>query len=352
MDKLKLLVLFGGMSEEHFVSIKSARELKGCLDARKYETRYVYLSMDGAWRLVDGPDADFGGGRRAILSADRSAPGLWVEEAGGMRLVRVDAAFPMLHGKFGEDGAIQGLLDMSGIPYVGCGAASSALAMDKSLCYLAAAGAGVRTPEYRVVRAGEPAALGNLRTPVFVKPARSGSSFGVSRVEAADGLEAALREAAGYDDKLLIEEAVPGCEVGCALLDDGADLFAGEVDQIVLSGGFFRIHQEAKPETGSENASIRVPARIPDAARARVVETAKAVYRALGCQGLARVDLFYTPGGEVVLNEVNTMPGFTSYSRYPRMMAAAGMSLSEVADRLIGLALARGRAGKGAARGE
>jgi D-alanine--(R)-lactate ligase len=148
-----------------------------------------------------------------------------------------------------------------------------------------------------------------------------------------------VADARRYDSKVLVEAAVEGSEIGCAILGDGGDLFAGEVDRIALSHGFFRIHQEDAPETGSENATAIVPADIPPEARTRVRETAKAVYRALGCRGLARVDLFLKEDGTVVLNEVNTLPGLTSYSRYPRMMAAAGLPLAEVIDRVIALAL-------------
>jgi D-alanine--(R)-lactate ligase len=177
--------------------------------------------------------------------------------------------------------------------------------------------------------------------PVFVKPARSGSSFGVSKVSREDELAGAVETARQYDSKVLIEEAVVGREIGCALLGDETDLTAGQVDHIALSHGFFRIHQEDQPETGSDNSAAIVPADIPEESRALVVERAKAVYRALGCRGLSRVDMFLKEDGEVVLNEVNTFPGMTSYSRYPRMMAAANLPLTEVIDRLVSLALAR-----------
>jgi D-alanine--(R)-lactate ligase len=172
-----------------------------------------------------------------------------------------------------------------------------------------------------------------------VKPARSGSSFGVSKVERPEDLPNAVETARRYDSKVLIEEAVAGHEVGCAILGNGPDLFVGEVDRIALSHGFFRIHQEDEPESGSENSTPIVPADIPAESRALVQETAKAIYRALGCRGLARVDMFLTADGTVVLNEVNTLPGLTSYSRYPRMMAAAGLPLAEVIDRVVSLAL-------------
>ena len=163
----------------------------------------------------------------------------------------------------------------------------------------------------------------------------------MNKVCRAEELQAAVTEAGKYDSKILVEESVSGSEVGCAILGIGNDLIAGEVDQIELKHGFFKIHQEAQPEKGSENAVIRVPAALPDEVREQIQETAKKIYRVLGCRGLARIDLFLREDGSIVLNEVNTMPGFTSYSRYPRMMTAAGFTLSEILDRLIGLSLRR-----------
>ena len=243
--------------------------------------------------------------------------------------------FPVLHGKLGEDGAMQGLLELSGIPYVGCDVQSSALCMDKSLAYIVARSAGIATPNFWTVAANENVDPDQLTYPVFVKPARSGSSFGVSKVAREEELPSAVEAARQYDSKVLIEEAVVGSEVGCAILGNGPDLFAGEVDRIALSHGFFKIHQEDEPESGSENSTFIVPADISAESRPLVQETAKTVYRALGCRGLARVDMFLKEDGTVVLNEVNTLPGMTSYSRYPRMMAAAGLPLAEVIDRMV-----------------
>jgi D-alanine--(R)-lactate ligase len=172
-----------------------------------------------------------------------------------------------------------------------------------------------------------------------VKPARSGSSFGVSRVTREQELPSALDAARQYDSKVLIEQAVAGSEVGCAILGERFGLVAGEVDHVALSHGFFRIHQEISPETGSENSTFIVPADISDESRRLVQDTAKYIYRTLGCKGLARVDMFLKEDGQVVLNEVNTLPGMTSYSRYPRMMAAAGLPLSDVIDRLVSMTL-------------
>jgi D-alanine--(R)-lactate ligase len=344
MDRLRIGILFGGVSEEHPVSIKSAVEVAGELDLAKYEPFYIGITQAGEWKLCDGPGPDWEvGARAAALSPDRSVHGLLVADGQGLggersETIRLDVVLPLLHGRQGEDGAVQGLLELSGIPYVGCDIQSSALCMDKSLAYTVVRAAGIPTPEFRIVAAGQSIDPDLLTYPVFVKPARSGSSFGVSKVTSELELAGAIEEARQYDAKVLIEQAVDGIEVGCAILGNDSVLMMGELDQVALTHGFFRIHQEATPETGSENASFIVPADIPQDAAARVRETAKAIYRTLGCTGIARVDLFLAADGRVILNEVNTMPGMTSYSRYPRMMAAAGMPLPVVIDQLVTLA--------------
>jgi D-alanine---(R)-lactate ligase len=342
MDRLKVGVIFGGRSEEHAISVKSAQEVARNLDLEKYEPVYLGITRSGAWKLCDGPDAHWenGGGRRAVLSPDSSVRGVLVLEQGRYETIRLDVVLPVLHGKLGEDGAMQGLLELSGIPYAGCDVQSSALCMDKSLAYVTARDAGVATPNFWTVPDTENIDAARFPYPVFVKPARSGSSFGVTKVSRGEQLSTAVEAARRYDSKVLVEEAVVGSEVGCAILGNDTDLVAGEVDQIGLSHGFFRIHQESAPESGSENSTITVPAAISAESRRLVQETAKVVYRALGCSGLARVDMFLKEDGTVVLNEVNTMPGMTSYSRYPRMMAAAGLPLAEVIDRMVSLTLA------------
>ncbi len=341
MTKTRIAILFGGRSEEHDVSVKSAMEVAASIDTEKYQPIYVGISKSGVWSLCNMPSPGWQdlAGSRAVISPDREAHGLLVLDNGECGLLHVDAVFPVLHGKSGEDGAIQGLLELSGIPYVGCHIESSAISMDKSLAYTVVRSAGIPTPDFHVVDAGR-AAPTDLSYPVFVKPARSGSSFGVTMVECDGDLDAAISVAQQYDSKVLIEDAVVGTEVGCAVLGNGSDLIVGEVDQIDLSHGLFRIHQEAEPEKGSENAIITVPANLPEDVRDRVRDTARAIYTAIGCEGLARVDMFLQADGRIVLNEVNTLPGFTSYSRYPRMMAAAGIPMPEVIDRCIALAMA------------
>jgi D-alanine---(R)-lactate ligase len=338
-------IVFGGASEEHPVSVKSAQEVAKNLDTAKYEPFWIGITESGAWKLCDGPDPDWenGGSRPAMLSPDRSVRGLLVLEQGQYEAISLDLVLPVLHGKLGEDGAMQGLLELSGIPYAGCDIQSSALCMDKSLAYTVARSAGIATPSFWSLAASENVDPDRFTYPVFVKPARSGSSFGVSKIARKEDLLGAVETARQYDSKVLIEEAVVGSEVGCAILGTDPDLLAGEVDQIALSHGFFRIHQEDEPEGGSDNSTVTVPAAISKESRSLVQETAKAVYRALGCRGLARVDMFLKEDGQVVLNEVNTLPGMTSYSRYPRMMAVAGLPFAEVIDRIVSLALAADR---------
>jgi D-alanine--(R)-lactate ligase len=331
MSRLRVGILFGGASEEHPVSVKSAREVAKHLDRAKYEPVWIGITAAGAWRLCDGPDTDWENGRAAVLSPDRTVRGLLALDGDRYETIGLDVVLPVLHGKLGEDGAMQGLLELSGLPYAGCDIQSSALCMDKSLAYTVARAAGIATPRFWT--SADPA---GLTYPVFVKPARSGSSFGVSKVDRAEELPGAVQAARRYDAKVLIEAAVSGTEVGCAVLGNDGELLVGEVDRIAPSDGFFRIHQEREPEA---NSSVAVWADIPRATRERVQATAKTIYRALGCRGLARVDLFLAEDGEVVLNEVNTLPGLTAYSRYPRMMAAAGLPLGAVLDRMLSLAL-------------
>jgi D-alanine---(R)-lactate ligase len=340
LKKLNIAILFGGCSEEHDVSVKSAREIANNIDTEKYEPLYIGISRSGVWKMCEKPRTDWDNDncRSAVLSPDRKMHGLLVMQNNGYQIQPIDAAFPVLHGKLGEDGAVQGLFELSGIPYVGCDIQSSAVCMDKSLTYIVVKNAGVGTPDFLILNPGDMPNSNTLSYPVFVKPARSGSSFGVSKVNSESELDAAIAMARQYDGKVLIEQAVPGIEVGCAVLGNGSDLIVGEVDQISLSHGIFRIHQEEHPEKGSENAIISVPADLPAEKRVEIQATAKTIYKALGCKGLARVDMFLHKNGRIILNEVNTLPGFTAYSRYPRMMAAAGMTLSWLIDRCITLA--------------
>jgi len=341
MKKLKIGIIFGGIGEEHDISVKSAEQVTAHLNTKKYRPFYIGITKKGEWKLcskvsINWEQSDC---QAVTLSPDQRTHGLLVQTSDSYESIKLDVVLPVLHGKSGEDGAIQGLLELAGIPYAGCDIQSSVLCMDKSLAYTVVKNAGIATPNFRSIMSDDRIDPEEFSYPVFVKPARSGSSFGVNKVEKKEDLLAAIREASQYDSKILVEEAVTASEVGCAVMGNGADLFIGEPDRIHLSHGFFKIHQEKTPETGSENSNITIPADISPSNRRRVLQTAKAIYTALGCKGLARVDMFLTKEGQVLLNEVNTLPGMTTYSRYPRMVAAAGVPFGEMIDRIILLAL-------------
>lgn len=299
MNRLKIAILFGGCSEEHNVSVKSAAEIANNIDIGKYEPIYIGITQSGVWKTCEKPCIDWDNEhcRSAVLSPDKKMHGLLIMQDKGYQIQRIDVVFSVLHGKSGEDGAIQGLFELSGIPYVGCDIQSSAVCMDKSLAYIIAKNAGIATPEFQVIYKDDKPAADSFTYPVFVKPARSGSSYGVNKVNSADELDSAIDLARQYDSKILIEQGVLGYEVGCAVLGNSFDLIVGEVDQIRLQHGIFRIHQEAEPEKGSENATITVPAELSAEERERIKEAAKNIYKALGCRGLSRVDMFLQDNG-------------------------------------------------------
>ncbi len=243
----------------------------------------------------------------------------------------------MLHGKNGEDGTVQGMLELAGIPFVGCDTLSSALCMDKDRAHKLVAAAGIEVPKSVVFceeNRGEAlqTVLSDFSLPFFVKPVRAGSSFGISRITEFSELEGAVDEAFSHDSEVIVEENIDGFEVGCAVMGINA-LTVGRVDEIELSEGFFDFTEKYT----LRSSRIHMPARIDEAKEKQIQETAKTIYRALGCSGFARVDMFLTPSGSIVFNEVNTIPGFTSHSRYPNMMKGIGMSFPRMLDRLIGL---------------
>ncbi len=339
-----ILVLFGGCSTEYEVSLQSAHGVLSHLDRSRFTPLTVGITREGRWLRYGGPLSGLETGDWAsrpdcvpcALSLDRGDRRLlWLDGSG--RSEGFDAAFPILHGKNGEDGTVQGLLELMDVPVVGCGALSSALCMDKDRAHKLAALAGVRVPRSRLFRRGAvlpqmAQAAEELGYPLFVKPVRAGSSFGISKVNAPDQLPAAVWTAFAHDREILLEEAVPGFEVGCAVM--GSDeLTVGAVDEIELTDGFFDYTEKYNLIT----SRIYCPARISPEKAAEIQEAAKTVYRALDCRVFARVDLFLTPWGEIVFNEVNTIPGFTAHSRYPGMMAAAGWDFGRLITRLIEL---------------
>ena len=321
-----ILILYGGCSSEYGVSLQSAQAVLDHLDREKYRPLAVHITRTGQWTFGDMP---------CTLRLDRGRAVLLLSDG---RELAFDAAFPVLHGKNGEDGTIQGLFELAGVPMIGCGVLSSALCMDKDRAHKLAALAGIRVPRGRVFsRSANPSELVEtaraLGYPLFVKPVRAGSSFGISRVSRPEELAEAVAAALDHDREVLLEESIPGFEVGCAVLGNPPELITGLVDEIELSGGFFDFDEKYTLKT----SAIHCPARIaPEKTRA-VQEAAKAIYTILDCRGFARVDFFLTPEGEVVFNEVNTIPGFTAHSRYPSMMKGIGLDFSALLDRLIEL---------------
>lgn len=345
----RVALIFGGVSTEHDISCKSAANVISALGGR-FDLVLVGITREGRWLRYAGDPAEVTGAWEAHdCTPVALVPGAGLLElsAGGEgRPLLVDVALPVLHGQGGEDGTVQGALEVAGVPYVGCGVMASAVCMDKDVSHRLASAAGVRSPRCEVLwrgcspeaRAAALEACGGL--PVFVKPARGGSSIGVARAADAAAYDAALDAAFALDEKVAVEEAIAGVEVGCAIVGDAArGTRMGEPDEIVVDpDGFFRIHLEKDP---GANTELRCPAQLPADVMDRVRAAGEAVYEALGCEGLARVDLFVTPEGEVVFNEVNSMPGLTRYSRFPQMMRVAGHELADVLEDLISDRLAR-----------
>jgi len=352
MKKLSVCILFGGISPEHEVSLRSAESVLNNIDKSKYNVFPVGITKEGDWILFGGKDYSMlpsgewlhhPENRRATISPVRGQ-GLLNFEGDCVVRERIDVVFPVLHGENGEDGAMQGLLKLAGIPYVGPHVAASAVAMDKTLTKLVADQAQVPQAAWQLVRRND---LGNrmtatvellesrFRYPMFVKPAGTGSSVGVSKAADRDALQKALDAAAAFDDKVLVEEFIHGREIEVAVMGNGNPVasICGEID----SGAEFYDY-EAKYVTDTSVAYV--PARIPEDIQEQVREAAVKVYKAIGCKGLSRVDFFVTyEGNRVVFNEINTLPGFTSISMYPKLFAASGIPYPELIDSLLELAM-------------
>lgn len=343
--KPTLAVLFGGNSPEYSVSLQSAYAVLTNLDGEKYHILPLGITQTGRWYLYSGAYEHIATDTWAealdhltpvAVSPDPAVHGLLALFPHENRVIPLDCALPILHGANGEDGTVQGLFQLAGIPVAGCGTLASALCMDKDRAHKLAQLAGVDVPRSRVLQAWEDPQLGVdfaqlVGYPLFVKPVNAGSSFGISRVCGEAELRPAIARALEYDTQVILEEAIPGFEVGCAVIGT-QDLVVGEIDEIELSQGFFDFTEKYTLKT----SAIHVPARVsPDTAR-RVKETAKVIYRALGCAGFARVDCFLTPEGRIVFNEVNTIPGFTEHSRFPGMMQAAGWTFPEILEAILG----------------
>lgn len=351
MRKLSVCILFGGISPEHEVSLRSAESVLNNIDHEKYNIFPVGITKEGDWVLFGGTDysmlpagtwQSYDGNRRAAISPVHGQ-GLLSFENDCVVRERIDVAFPVLHGANGEDGAIQGLLQIAGIPYVGPHIAASAACMDKCMTKLVADQTGVRQANWLLVtKSAYEHSVENVLDmvedkftyPVFVKPAGTGSSVGVSKARDRAGLVQALETALVYDRKILVEEFIDGQEVECAVLGNETPMASvcGEID----SGADFYDY-EAKYV--SDSSRLYIPARISDESAEQVRENAVRIYEALGCCGLSRVDFFVKKDGEVVFNEINTIPGFTSISMYPKLFEASGIPYSQLIDQLLELAM-------------
>ena len=351
MVKLSVCVLFGGMSPEHAVSLRSAESVLNNMDPEKYNIYPVGITRDGDWilygsndysKLPSGEWEQCPQNRRAAISPIRGQ-GLLVFEGDCVIREMIEIAFPVLHGENGEDGTVQGLLELAGIPYVGPHVAASAVAMDKTLTKLVADNAAVQQAAWQLVRSNEVAGhmeqvIARLEEkfpyPMFVKPAGTGSSVGVSKAADRDSLVNALIHAAKFDTKILVEEFINGREIEVAVMGNDSPVASvcGEID----SGAEFYDY-DAKYVTDTSVAYI--PARIPADVEEFVREQAVKIYSAIGCQGLSRVDFFVTyDDNRVVFNEINTLPGFTSISMYPKLFAASGIPYAQIIDNLLQLA--------------
>lgn len=345
MKKIKIACLFGGCSSEYDVSLVSATSVIKNINNKKYDVIMIGITKTGDFYLYDGDVDDIENDnwfndkkcKKIIFSCNRSDHGFIILKTN--ELIKVDIAFPILHGKNGEDGRLQGLFELAGIPYVGCGMTSSAICMDKFIAHELVSLHGILVPKSYLFNKYDSKeyilnTIKDLKYPIFIKPLKAGSSFGITKLENDKELNKAIEFAYSYDDYIIIEENIDGFEVGCAILGNNK-LIIGEVDEIELQDGFF----DYKEKYISGTSKTILPARLDKDTREKIKNTALNIYKILGCKGFARVDMFYTKDNKIVFNEVNTIPGCTSHSRYPSMLKKIGYDFSEVIDELIKLGL-------------
>jgi D-alanine-D-alanine ligase len=344
--RLRVAVIFGGRSSEHAVSCVTAGSVLAALDPDRYDVVPIGITTAGRWVLADVKSLQMRGRELPSVAASGDSVAIPGDPTALPAAIgTVDVAFPLLHGPYGEDGTLQGLLELAGVPYVGSGVFASAASMDKHHMKRLLQAAGLQIPSYVVARAGRPlpVALSDLGWPVFVKPARGGSSIGISKVRRREDLPAALDAAHRHDPKALIEAAVTGREIECGVLAaaDGTRPEASLPAEIRIAptAEFYDFEAKYMPESGTE---FDIPPELPDPVVKQVQETAIEAFEALDCEGLARVDFFLTDAGDLLVNEVNTMPGFTPASMFPQMWAASGVDYPTLVTRLIDDALRRG----------
>lgn len=357
-ERIRIGLVYGGRSSEHAISVVSAGSVLGALDPERYEVVTIGITRDGAWvRTEADPDrlrisgrtlpevTAAGAGTEVAVRGDSGEVAVFDQTSAVAALDSVDVVFPVLHGAFGEDGTIQGLLEMGNIPYVGSGVLASAAGMDKTFTKVVLRDAGLDVGRYVVVRRGDkviPSDVESLGLPLFVKPARAGSSVGISKVRDYSDLERALELAFEHDSKVLIEAAVIGREIECGVLEDADGTISASLPaEIRLHPDFDWYDFDAKYL--DDACDFDIPPQLPPETIAAIQEASCAAFRALDCSGLARVDFFVRSDQSVVVNEINTLPGFTPISMYPRMWAETGVGYSELVDRLVATALRKGR---------
>lgn len=362
--KPRVAVLFGGRSSEHAVSCVTAAGVLGAINKEKYDVIPIGIAKTGQWVLAPAETTQWSLAASSLPEVVPSPQTVTLAEIGGehqlivaspnevpQELGAVDVVFPLLHGPFGEDGTIQGLLELSDTRYVGAGVLASAVGMDKHYMKVVFEAAGLRVGPYVAVTdrqwQRDPESVrkqvDRLGFPVFVKPARAGSSMGISKVDSLEDLDAAIEEARRHDLKLVIEAGIVGREIECAVLEGrGTDAPRTSMPgEISVSGGTHEFYDFNAKYVEDDAAALSCPADIPAEAISRVRELAAAAFDAVGAEGLSRVDFFYTSEGELIINEINTMPGFTPKSMYPQMWAASGLGYADLIDELIHLALNR-----------
>jgi len=345
MNKKKIGVIFGGCSPEYNVSLESAYSVITSIDSKKYDVILIGITKDGDWFKYNGNveniknDSWYSEGNctQILISSSKSDKGLIEIIENGIRKINIDAIFPVLHGKNGEDGTVQGLVELAGIKLIGCDVLSSSLCMDKYLSHKLVESYGIKVAksieiDNETSRNELENKLNNLTFPLFIKPVRAGSSFGITKVYKRTEIDNAIKEAFKYDTKIIIEENIDGIEVGCAILGN-RELLTGEIDEISLADGFFDYTEKYTLKT----SQIYCPARVDKDIANRIKETAQKIYKILKCKDFARVDMFLNKDGEIYFNEINTIPGFTSHSRYPNMMKEVGINFNELVDKLISL---------------
>ncbi|MGI4983707.1 MAG: D-alanine--D-alanine ligase [Janthinobacterium lividum] len=353
--KLRVAVIFGGRSTEHEVSLQSARNIIAALDAERFEPVLIGIDKTGAWHLSEASSYLLHGEDPALIALNRShreiavTPGRtreqWVERRTGEIMPQIDVVFPIVHGPLGEDGSLQGLLKMASVPFVGSDVLGSAVCMDKDVTKRLLRDAGLSVTPYVSLTRRTAADLSfadivaKLGSPLFVKPANLGSSVGVSRASTTEEYTRALEVGFTFDHKILVESAVVGREIECAVLGN-AEPIASACGEIVLGSDFYSYDSKY---IDANAAQVVAPAVIGPETSERIRAAAVAAFQVLECRGLARVDFFLRPDGEILINEVNTLPGFTQISMFPKLWQAAGMSYPELVTRLIDLAIERHR---------